>query len=313
LEEEESPEAKLERKAQELRNKIQAFTENKNQPKAAEELDTKYARSLDDIKEEYSTWLHQQKKKKNYFSKKTVFIMAGAAALIIGIYFMLPLFQNKKTTSVHILSAHEIKLSAPVFQQADNSTNSPAKRPFTATNKSQSHKKIKISNPSSIPSKTSLGRTEVNQVDSYIDSLNNAGETNPLQKESAYEPSYTKEDGSRQKTKRDSEKISDDSQGNKEADFAPFEQLVKLSESINGSSPHLTLYNNSNKFIKFVAIDAYYYKANKKLFEKKTLYFNDIAAKSSAKLFVPKEKNAASIRYEMGLISTDGGLYYAKQ
>ena len=60
----ESPEAKLERKAQELRNKIQAFAENKNAHKDDNELDTKYSRSLDDIKEEYSSWLYQQRKKK---------------------------------------------------------------------------------------------------------------------------------------------------------------------------------------------------------------------------------------------------------
>jgi hypothetical protein len=34
---------------------------------------------------------------------------------------------------------------------------------------------------------------------------------------------------------------------------------------------------------------------------------------SNAILYVPQEKRAASVRYEMGLISTDGGLYYAKQ
>jgi hypothetical protein len=34
---------------------------------------------------------------------------------------------------------------------------------------------------------------------------------------------------------------------------------------------------------------------------------------STATLYVPQEKKAASIRYEMGLISTDEGLYYAKQ
>jgi hypothetical protein len=73
------------------------------------------------------------------------------------------------------------------------------------------------------------------------------------------------------------------------------------------------LYNNSNKHIKFVAVDAFYYRANKKLLEKKTLYFNNISPMSNAILYVPQEKRAASVRYEMGLISTDGGLYYAKQ
>ena len=194
----------------------------------------------------------------------------------------------------------------------NNRKTPPAKKTLASIAKPQPTKKIKNSKGNSVPVKTTP-KKELNQVDSYIDSLNAAGEINPSEKETAYEPSYTKEDGSRQKTKRASEPISNTPEENKDQHSIPFEQLVKLSESINGSSPHLTLYNNSNKFIKFVAIDAYYYKANKKLLEKKTFYFNDISAKSSAKLFVPKEKNAASVRYEMGLISTDGGLYYAKQ
>ena len=92
-----------------------------------------------------------------------------------------------------------------------------------------------------------------------------------------------------------------------------FAELVKLSESTGSGTPHLSLYNNSNRLIKFVAVDVSYYRANRKLLKKKTLYFNDIPPGSSAKLFVPREKNATSVQYQMGLISTDAGIYYAKQ
>jgi hypothetical protein len=62
-----------------------------------------------------------------------------------------------------------------------------------------------------------------------------------------------------------------------------------------------------------VALDVYYYKANQKLLLKKTLYFNDISPNSSARLYLPQEKKAASVKYQIGLISTDNGLFYAKQ
>jgi hypothetical protein len=116
---EESADAKLERKALELRNKIQAFAANKNKPKDDNELDTKYSRPLDDIKEEYSSWLHQQQKQKKSFPKKPALIISGVGILLIGGYFIMSLFSDNKTTTAHILSAEEIKAAAPVFNETN--------------------------------------------------------------------------------------------------------------------------------------------------------------------------------------------------
>jgi hypothetical protein len=314
IEEEESPEARLERKAQELRNKIQAFSENKKQPKADNDLDTKYARSLDDIKEEYSSWLHQQKKKKNVVSKKTYFIIAGIAALFIGVYFITRLFSNTNINEEHILSAEEIKSSAPVFNSGDKKENDLEKnKKLSKDDPGKKSQKVKNNKTNPSPVKTSSPKNKVDKIDSYIDSLNRAERKKKQQKETGYEPPVASSEGARQSSKRDDEIITKKPAERNATVSAPFEELVKLSESTGNGAPHLTLYNNSNKHIKFVAIDAFYYKANKKLLEKKTLYFNNISAMSTATLYVPEEKKAASVRYEMGLISTDGGLYYAKQ
>lgn len=124
-----------------------------------------------------------------------------------------------------------------------------------------------------------------------------------------YEPGATQMGGTRQSTKRTSEQPS----SNTEKDSSPFTELIKLSESTGSGTPQLNLYNNSNKYIKFVAVDVYYYKANQKLLRKKTLYFNNIDPGSSSRLYLPQQRNAASVKYQMGLISTDNGLYYAKQ
>ena len=312
IEEEESPEARLERKAQELRNKIQAFSENKKQPKADNDLDTKYARSLDDIKEEYSSWLHQQKKKKNVVSKKTYFIIAGIAALFIGVYFITRLFSNIKTNEEHILSAEKIKSSAPVFNSRDKKENDlEKKKKLTNDDPEKKSQKVKSNKTNSLPVKTSSPKNKVDKIDSYIDSLNRA--ERKKQQQTDYGPPVARGEDARQSSKRDDEIITKKPAERNATVSAPFEELVKLSESTGSGTPHLTLYNNSNKHIKFVAIDAFYYRANKKLLQKKTLYFNNISAMSTATLYVPEEKKAASVRYEMGLISTDGGLYYAKQ
>ena len=152
---------------------------------------------------------------------------------------------------------------------------------------------------------------EIDKVDAYLDSLTKASEQQSKD-EIAQQQTAAKNDGTRQSTKRRSEPaVTQTSQTND--DSAPFTELLKLSESTGSGTPHLNLYNNSNKHIKFVAVDVHYYKANQQLLKKKTFYFNDISPRSSARLYLPQEKNAASVKYQMGLISTDNGLYYASQ
>ena len=313
--EEESPEAKLERKALELRNKIQAFSQNKNLPKADNDLDTKYSRSLDDIKEEYSSWLYQQQKKKNVFSKKSVLVVAGVVFLLIAGYFLIPIVLSSKTDNTNVLSAQEIAASKPVFAQPDKLEKASDKSE-SAHKASKKTKKINATGKATyLSSKTYAPNAKIAKIDNYIDSLKSAENKKKAQTEEVvYEIPSTASTGSRQRTKRNDEaEANPTTVSKKETDSTPFTELIKLSESTGNGTPHLSLYNNSNKDINFVAIDVYYYKANKKLLQKKTLYFNRISAKSSAKLFVPQEKNAAAVRYEMGLIGTDDGLYYAKQ
>ena len=57
---EETMAEKLEKKAQELLNKVQAYSQEKNLAKNDEVVDTKYSRSLSDVKEKYPNWRKQQ-------------------------------------------------------------------------------------------------------------------------------------------------------------------------------------------------------------------------------------------------------------
>ena len=57
----------LEKKANEIYLRIQAFNEGNEKQK--EETQTKYARSLEDLKQEYADWLHKKKVKKGVVKK----------------------------------------------------------------------------------------------------------------------------------------------------------------------------------------------------------------------------------------------------
>jgi hypothetical protein len=306
---EESPEAKLERKAMELRNKIQAFTENKNTPKVDNDLDTKYSRSLDDIKQEYSSWLYQQQKKKKVFPTKYMVPAVAVSILLAAAYFLFPLFFHTTPNDTTVLASQNNSTSLP---QSDNYL--PEKKPITKKRIIQSikpAKKIKENISVAKPTRVNTNE-EIDKVDTYLDSLKTASQKkNRVDDEIVYQPASSQNDGTRQSTKRTAGPQQTNSQT--ENDPTPFTELIKLSESTGNGSPHLSLYNNSDKYIKFIAVDVHYYKANRKLLQKKTLYFKDISPKSSARLYLPQEKNAASVNYEIGLISTDSGLYYAKQ
>lgn len=297
LEEEETPEAKLEKKAQELRNKIQAFAAAKDTPKADNELDTKYTRSLDDIKEEYSHWLHQQKKTKNGPSKKMAISILSTVLVLASAYFIVHKYLRSDNAKSEILAT------------SNNSVQPAALITQSQTERQKTHPVVKAHNQNKkeFGNKFQKKRTVAtgDAIDAYIDSLRsvekNKKEINPTEEQTPGDtkPVITK------KTNRPST--------SQEEAAAPFAQLVQLSESVGSEGKKLTIYNNSNRHIKFVAVDVFYYKANEKLLQKKTLYFNNIAPQSSSPLYVPELKRAASIKYQLGLISTDGGLYYAKQ
>jgi hypothetical protein len=93
------PAYNLEKRAEELRKKVQEFTakssprENKSQ--------TKYTRSLEAIEEDYTHWTYRQKiKKKKSFSKKNLSIAALFIALASGSYFLVQSFSNTNALKV---------------------------------------------------------------------------------------------------------------------------------------------------------------------------------------------------------------------
>jgi hypothetical protein len=73
----------------------------------------------------------------------------------------------------------------------------------------------------------------------------------------------------------------------------------------------ITVKNNSDVFLRFVAVDVYYQK-NKGASEKKTIYFRNISPRQSLSLMAPANKKADDVHLQMGLLSSSNGdLYYA--
>jgi hypothetical protein len=97
--EELSPEEKLQKKAEELFRRAQDYAAGIKEPVPKEEPEVKYTRSLEDIKEEYSDWLRQQKKGgRRIFLKKKILIPVVAAAVLLPLAFFLPFNRSSEVS-----------------------------------------------------------------------------------------------------------------------------------------------------------------------------------------------------------------------
>ncbi len=107
----------------------------------------------------------------------------------------------------------------------------------------------------------------------------------------------------------------------KEVSSVPLTQLIDIKgdylpgnegDGVNGYK--VTMQNNSNKVLKVVAVDVFYYGANDKLLNKKTLYFSNVSPKANMILTAPANKWALTVSHQLGLVSSEAGaLYFVKQ
>lgn len=65
--------------------------------------------------------------------------------------------------------------------------------------------------------------------------------------------------------------------------------------------------NNSNTIMKKISVDVFYYRKGDKLFDKETVYFNNVHPHQSQTLSIPGNKKATSARFQLGVVTgTDG-------
>jgi hypothetical protein len=289
---EELTEEKLQRKADEIYQRIQAY--NLQNQQALENVQTKYARSLEDLKQEYADWLHRKKDHKRFISNKRSVIAIGFLACIAIIFFF---FTNRSRLT---LTAAK-QTSTPIIKEPvalNKHINTDAPRKIIS--------KVQKSENSPAESKT-LQKDQ--SVDEYIDSIEHI-----LAKQNFYTrltlPSKYTAKGKESTQKTVAEPANDAIQRPERIE-AQLSQLVNLSakymhddgkSSISGLE--VTIQNNSAELLKLVTVDVYYYKKKEKLFDKETLYFSNIPPGNSFTLSTPGNKKAVSARFQLGQVSS---------
>src|SRR5688572_12163101 len=98
-EEEEITAEALERKANEIYLRVQAYSKQKEQQSKLPE--TKHSRSLEDLKQEYADWLYN-KNHKNLYSKKLNYILPAILILIIGFVSFFFINRNNNSNEVPV-------------------------------------------------------------------------------------------------------------------------------------------------------------------------------------------------------------------
>jgi len=292
-EEEEMTAEKLERKAAEIYMRVQAYAQKAEQQ--GEGVQTKYARSLDDLKQEYADWLHKKKEKKKFAlpGKRTALaVLASCVAVICCAWFFMSGTQKPA-------DALALKKQPAVVQGAAFNPEPPAK------NKSYQPAPEKIAVAASIP----RIHDELS-VDAFIDSvervMSRSSHSLPVVRK-AKKPDTNATYGAKE------EELTTKATPVPPATFEKKVQstgpLVKMdahylqeSNRKNIASLEVTIRNNGDNLLRTVTVDVFYYKKGERLFDKETLYFNNIQPGNSLTVSKPANKKAVSARFQLGQV-----------
>jgi hypothetical protein len=267
----------FEEKAEAIRQKALNFSGNKKDP-----TEVKYARSLNDIKKEYSGWIKQQKKqRKRLIINKPVAFTTLFVAITTAAFFVLQ-WNPKKEKSGQVFTPASKKTMPVTNRQTNNTVTYKVlqEKPDVTTDKIPKQKLSEevfervIAKPSLIkrPLSTTVKMKEQPSV--------------PVKKESIIRQ--------------------------KEA-TVPITDLIETTsqyiQSKEGIGLSISLYNKSGKSVRVAAIDVLYFDKAKVQMGKETLYFISVQPGSTLTKNSSFVK-AASASYRIGLVSAEStGLY----
>lgn len=286
--EQEEPEltaAMLEQKANAIYQRIQAY--NAKCEQEGKDVQTKYARSLEDLKQDYADWLHGKKhKKREMYASNKGWVAFGA----VSAAFIIFVLAGKDKEIVWPTHLQQNKTSTRIVETAED--NNQAK---------------------SLPSSNS-GQSPENQIITiqyFIDSVRAA-----LRKQGGVsKPALVT-------NKLPKRKVSDTQIANHpvEVILPPLEEKVVLpsikAADLNAryipsgnttriKEIHVTVQNTGTVALKQVTVDVFYYKKGDRLLDKETLFFNDIGPGNAYTVSKPANKKAVSARFELGELTAD--------
>ena len=283
--EEELTAAMLEQKANAIYQRVQAY--NARCEQEAKDVQTKYARSLEDLKQDYADWIHGKKHKKREVSSGVKGWIAFGAVSAAFLIFLLagkdkeivwPIYLHKNTASENTAKVKEkeqVKEASPVNATPNQALESQkaAVESFIDSMRNELRKQNLVSKSGVESGKHSKKKTTDSQVSTHpVQSI--------LLPEKVINPPSIKA-------------------ADLDARFIPAENSSRIKEV------QVTVHNTGTVPLKQVTVDVFYYKKGERLIDKETLFFNDIGPGNAYTVSKPGNKKAVSARFELGELTAD--------
>jgi hypothetical protein len=304
----EEPTESFEARVERMRRRVAAVESKEKVEEEVDEINTKYSRSLDDIKEEYSSWMKEQKSKKRFPVKKMVIGVAALLVLTAGGWL-----------------AYAFLSSAP---DPVSSAQQPLAEAAIPAVKKESNAEQEYDMPGDASTRAVIERLdhtlevlEANEKKTAAKKKTTPAETkkrvsDPVRTTPVPAAKKNTETASGKTTQEKSTSPSPQTP-RREKSSVPLSKLVniqgrvvKARKGIDGVE--ITLQNNSDQTLKLVAVDVLYHKGNNSVIQRETIYFSDIRPGTSRMLVAPGNRNARGANYQLGLISAEDGLYVSR-
>ena len=296
--EQETSSLSFEQRVEKMRQRV-ASVESQTATVDEPEVETKYSRSLEDIKAEYASWMRTQKhKRKLPINLKQVALVAVSAVVALGVFWLANNLFSRSTDKALV-----------------NNTSVPAEKRFYPTvvmpptpvtdnkeskeKKNREDKKESKANDKVVALKKRVAPQHETQADSPVANK----KTEPVMM------ADTTSDIA----------IEDRAETTTEKPATVAEQLHINAEYIAGSKKDngveglaVTVKNNSAQVMKVVAVDVIYFKDGMAELERKTLYFNNLHPGQALTRNAPSHNKAQGAYAQLGLVSSEeGSIFYA--
>jgi hypothetical protein len=297
----EEPQGSFEERVERMRRRVAAVESREElEEEKGDEINTKYSRSLDDIKEEYSSWIKEQKSKKRFPLKKLVIGTAALLVLALGGWLGYAFMSNAPAA----LTAQQplAEASIPVAEKESNGERGQDVVPGDASTRAViGHLDHTLEALEANEKKTAVKKKPlpVPVRTTPVPASKKNTETAPVQTTQERSTPSSTETPRRVKSSVPLSKLVN-IQG----------RVIKARKGIDGVE--ITLQNNSGQTLKLVAVDVMYHKGGNRVIQRETIYFSDIRSHTSRILIAPGNRNARGANYQLGLISAEDGLYVSR-
>ena len=289
----------FEERVEKMRQRIASV----DSPKAIEEapeVDVKYSRSLNDIKQEYANWMQAQKRKqKTGFGLKQAGVTAFLVAGIIGSFWAIRYFTSHSSDQALLLNTTNVPLVKKTYPVAVQPA--PVVRDIPQADKKRQERN---ENTGRVKHEKSNSLVKSKQPDSAAITEIAPKDQSPTVAE-VNEPLLSTSKDSQATAAEKPMTVVDQLQLK-----AAFLTAPEAQKGMGGLA--VTITNNSSQLMKVVAVDVIYYTEGMSEIDRKTLYFSNLQPGQALTHNAPAHKKAEGAYAQLGLVSSEAGsIFYA--